>query len=672
MLQALTRAQAGLVERRARWEIFDDLLTALLSLTRSELGYLSEVVRGPDGSATLHTDAVACIAWDEEFRNRFREAPAAGLAALHLEGLAARVLAEGSEVVDDAPDQVAATDDPGDPSRPLHSMLGLPIYAGGELVGSVGVANRRGGYDSDLQQFLKPFLLTCANIIVSLRDGASRQRAEEALRENVGRFEAILDSAVDAIITISERGVIESVNKATELIFGYTAAELVGAKVNRLMAEPHRTEHDDYLRRHLQTGESKVIGRVREMTARRKDGSEFPIDLAVNRVDLDDRILFTGIVRDITDRRAHEVELRRVNVELARRVAELDAINRENALVGELASFLQAAETIEEVNGIFAAYVDRLLPGTCGALYWIDEYQLVRRAVRWGDWSAQAVFDKSACWALRRGEAHSVHRPDHPIDCRHWQEGPPQRSTCSPLVTRDGTVGVLCLDWSAARGAKRGEPLPCASLEACNGLVALLSERLGTAFSSIQLRQRMREESVRDPLTRLYNRRYMEGALREALLAAEESGRPFSLLMIDIDHFKRLNDTLGHDAGDLVLQQVSAALAGALRADDVVCRYGGEEFVVMMAGADQRRAVERAEQLRELVKAKVAHPGRLELGALTVSIGVAGLAEGDTAASLLGRADKALYQAKGQGRDRVVFAGQQRMEGAGEAVRIAS
>jgi diguanylate cyclase (GGDEF)-like protein len=171
------------------------------------------------------------------------------------------------------------------------------------------------------------------------------------------------------------------------------------------------------------------------------------------------------------------------------------------------------------------------------------------------------------------------------------------------------------------------------------------------------LRDALREMALRDGLTGLYNRRYLEDALNRELLRAERSGKPVSVVMIDIDHFKHFNDQFGHDAGDFVLSVVARAVTKCIRPSDIACRYGGEELAVVLSEADLECARERAEQMRLAIRdTNLTHLGQT-LPAPTASFGVAvHPVNGTTPADLLKAADQALYRAKQEGRDRVCVA----------------
>jgi two-component system cell cycle response regulator len=166
------------------------------------------------------------------------------------------------------------------------------------------------------------------------------------------------------------------------------------------------------------------------------------------------------------------------------------------------------------------------------------------------------------------------------------------------------------------------------------------------------------EMAVTDPLTGLHNRRYIASRLRQAMDMANNGGAPVSVMLADIDHFKRVNDTYGHEGGDIVLRDFAKRLGGALRALDLAARYGGEEFVIVMPGAGQAEAEAAAERLRAIIAAEPFDLGGGERMKVTVSIGVAQALREEEPESLMRRADQALYRAKADGRNRVEAADQ--------------
>jgi diguanylate cyclase (GGDEF)-like protein len=185
----------------------------------------------------------------------------------------------------------------------------------------------------------------------------------------------------------------------------------------------------------------------------------------------------------------------------------------------------------------------------------------------------------------------------------------------------------------------------------------MFAEQVGLSVANIRLREALRSQAIRDPLTNLYNRRYLEEMMERETRRAVRGEHGLGVLMLDLDHFKNFNDTHGHDAGDTVLRETAAFLLKSVRAEDIVCRFGGEEFVVILPVADVKATQARAERIRsKLRELSVMHQGQ-SLGTITVSIGVAELPQhGTSPRELLDAADAALYRAKREGRDRVMVA----------------
>ena len=225
---------------------------------------------------------------------------------------------------------------------------------------------------------------------------------------------------------------------------------------------------------------------------------------------------------------------------------------------------------------------------------------------------------------------------------------------CVPMMAHGEMMGLLCLSPGQDNASK---PFTTEQITSEERLARTLAEQSALALANLNMRDALKMQSIRDPLTGLFNRRYMEESLDRELRRAERKQFKLGILMIDVDHFKNLNDTFGHEAGDAVLRSFGTLLKDFFRAEDIVCRYGGEEFTVILPETSLAAATKRASELCVSTKQMVVQHRREVLRPVTISIGVAILGEhGTTAASLLSAADSALYQAKEQGRDRVITA----------------
>ena len=219
---------------------------------------------------------------------------------------------------------------------------------------------------------------------------------------------------------------------------------------------------------------------------------------------------------------------------------------------------------------------------------------------------------------------------------------------CMPMMAHGETLGLLCI--GADQFADRNKEFPEIQL------IRALAENSSLALANLKLREVLRSQSVRDPLTNLYNRRYMEEFLDGQLSRALRKKSSLALMMLDVDHFKTFNDTFGHDAGDMVLRTLGSILTTKLRKEDVICRFGGEEFAIILPDASAESALPRAEQLCAAIRETTLVFHEQPLPPVSISVGLAIFPEdGTTRESLLKSADAALYQAKSNGRDRVVM-----------------
>ncbi|EIM26568.1 diguanylate cyclase [Microvirga lotononidis] len=309
-----------------------------------------------------------------------------------------------------------------------------------------------------------------------------------------------------------------------------------------------------------------------------------------------------------------------------------------------MADMLQSAMGYEDANAVLRATAGRLLSGFGGALYIFNNSRdRLDLSTAWNvdgaEMSHPQVISPSQCWALKRGKPHTNCAIYGALRCSHTLDG--QSALEIPMLARGEVYGLLQIFSDDPTGA---------DLETIKPLAIALADSMSLALSSIALRERLRNQALRDPLTGLYNRRFMEEVLESFVLQAERRNAPMSAIMIDLDHFKKLNDQHGHAVGDAVLRDVAAAIMSELRKSDIACRYGGEELIVLLPDSDLVTARTKAEEIRN----RIADVSPVEGVAVSASLGVASIPQTSASpADLLTMADAALYKAKQEGRNRV-------------------
>ena len=335
--------------------------------------------------------------------------------------------------------------------------------------------------------------------------------------------------------------------------------------------------------------------------------------------------------------------------------------DRRSALMRQMSEMLEASASVEEALGVTSRYIQEMFPGTFGGVYLIRASRdLAEMATSWGadrPHPLPTAFGPDDCWALRRGQVHAVDTQRGGVVCRHTATPPPAATLCLPLTAQGETLGVLVLALPAA--AADGHAAPAASLvsDAMVALARAAGDRAGLAIANLKLTETLRAQSVRDPLTGVYNRRYLEETLEREIRRAERTHHTVGLIIFDIDGFKRFNDTFGHEAGDAYLRELGSLLRDRFRREDVVCRYGGDEFVIVLPEASLEVTMQRAQLLGEAVENLVVAYHGQPMGKATLSLGVAAFPKhGTTGETVLRGADAALYRAKQNGRARAELA----------------
>jgi PAS domain S-box-containing protein len=309
LLNTLSHVQSQFIAEANPALLFDGLLKNILELTESDYGFIGEVLQSASGEPYLKTHAITNIAWNEKWQDFYEVNATMGLEFHNLNTLFGVALTTGKTVISNKPSKDSRAGGLPEGHPDLKAFLGCPIYLKGKMIGMVGIANRPGGYDEQVVQYLDPILNTSASLIHAIHNQKRQELAERALRESQAKNKAVVDHIVDGIITIDEKGTIESFNPAAERLFGYKPEEVTGQNVKMLMPEPYCSEHDQYLQNYRETGVSKIIGIGREVVGLRKDGSTFPLDLGISEMYVGETRLFSGIVRDITERKEQEREI---------------------------------------------------------------------------------------------------------------------------------------------------------------------------------------------------------------------------------------------------------------------------------------------------------------------------------------------------------------------------
>jgi diguanylate cyclase (GGDEF)-like protein len=361
-------------------------------------------------------------------------------------------------------------------------------------------------------------------------------------------------------------------------------------------------------------------------------------------------VLFTLLLRDAFTRRGIARATQTLNQELAHSVKTLEDRAQETRLLTNARNELQLCVDVDQLYRAAVSGLAQLVPGTSGALCMINNSRhMVETPGTWGTGATgiPEVFASQTCCGLRAGTLRWRRPGLSEIHCDHFLGNPPESYLCIPMVAQGETIGFLYLETPTPQSVLLVEQ----RLEGVQQLLQLT----GMAVASLQLRTKLENQSIRDSLTGLFNRHFMQIALERELALAFRRQNTLAVMMLDVDHFKRFNDRFGHAAGDSVLKSVSTVFQTSIRTEDIACRYGGEEFSIILPDISPAGALDRAESIRLAIAAL--HWGTDSApGEVTISIGIAMYPkDGTDAEHLLRVADQALYRAKHAGRNQVIL-----------------
>jgi len=540
---------------------------------------------------------------------------------------------------------------------PFRRILGVPLTVGERVIGVITLTdeNEVGAFSEDDVRLASLFADQAAIAIenarlyeTSQRELADRKRAEEALRESEARNTAILNAVPDLMFLIARSGEFLNYNSNAPDKFYIPPQDIIGKNISVIFPPATAELCNEYIQKTLDTETMQIF--------------EYQLAMEKGIRTFEARLVVSGpnevlaIVRDVSERKQAEQVLKDTQEQLAQRVKELESRTQEITLLAELSNMLQICLHPLEAYTIVTQSATQLFPNTSGALLIQDSAHLwIEPRTVWGQ-SSNTIpsFMHDDCWAIRRSRPHLISDTRNGLVCRHVSNPPPASTLCVPVMSEGVIIGLLYME------THKSDPF---LTESEQQLAAAVADQIGLTLSNLQLRDNLHEQAIRDPLTTLYNRYYMQESLDRELRRAERSGHSVTLLMVDLDHLKAFNDRYGHLSGDEMLRGLGKLLKKMFRGGDILSRYGGDEFLLVLPETSIEIGLQRAEELRQNVKEMLIQVEDYPLQNLTISIGVSSWPQhGTTAADVLRAADKALYQAKMEGRDRAVVAEDQHNE----------
>lgn len=444
---------------------------------------------------------------------------------------------------------------------------------------------------------------------------------------------SLIEASLDPLVTISAGGKIMDVNKATEQATGISRDKLIGSDFSDYFTEPQKAR-DGY-----QLAFSQGMVRDYPLAICHVSGkiTDVLYNATVYRNEQGNIAGLFAAARDVT-------ALKKAQQELEEAILQMEVIR-------DMTDLLQSCQKLDEAYPIIKRGLIRLFPESCGGVYVANNSgNTLLLADSWGENEIESIFTPDECWAMRRGRIHiGLFENSLNPKCEHVkQDSDPY--LCIPLLAHAHGLGLIyiqCSDGCSDQSA----------LQRKLSIAETAADSARLALANLSLREELRALSVRDPLTGLFNRRFLEEALDREVVRMNRNGKMLAVAMLDIDHFKSFNDCYGHDTGDEVLKQVSQLMTGFRKGSDIVCRYGGEEFVIVLSEIRPETVFERMEKLRSMIEKLAINCGSHVLHQITVSIGVSLYpSDGDSRVKLINQADQALYEAKESGRNRVVMA----------------
>ena len=670
LLKEITDLQTNLLSGELTTDYFNLALTAFIRLTESEYGFIGEVLKDDQGKSYLKTFAISNIAWNAETREMYRSNGPAGFEFRNLDNLFGEVIKSNGPVVANNPAQDPRSGGLPEGHPPLRSFLGLPFMGIDGILGVLGVANRPMGYSEELMGFLKPLVTTVGSVIHGQRN--QRRTAEMETRINhLGRLQnEILQRADTTIIATDPDGLVTLFNQAAEYRLGYRQNEVVGKMSILNFHQSHELEAQANQPMYRSGGAGKnlfsvLVGKAqtgaterREWTYVAKNGQTFSALLAFSRLEDEQGNIsgYLAVGTDLTERKAHEATTL-ANSTLTMRLDQMKKREQESHILREGTEYLHCCETLIEGFSVVRRFFSELLSDAWLEMYKVhskDAYleRLSHEEDR-EEGKDQVLIPADQCWAMRAKRAHLSEVGGPGMICRHLSEESGKTAYCIPLMHGQDIFAVMTvyIDMNGHSSESESE----SSSRNFLSELSTMAHHFSVSLANVKLREKLQTQATRDYLTGLRNRREFRNRLNEFQSIWMRNRRNFSLLMLDIDCFKKINDGHGHDRGDEVIRTFSKVLKENIRDVDCLARLGGDEFALLLHETGKTGAVPKAERLRVLIEKTyfgIREP-------VTVSIGIAEFgSDAMQVSELVNAADRALYFAKRNGKNQVADAGQ--------------
>lgn len=531
----------------------------------------------------------------------------------------------------------------------IRNFVAVPSLLGENLLGQIAIANAPRDYTDRDQE-------VCERLALFYALAIQRQRAEETLSKSEQRFRDITENATEWVWEVDCQGKYTYSSPVVEKLLGYKPEEMLGKYFFDFFVPEEREELKDLT---LGAFGDKQPFRDLVNPNLRKNGEIVWLSTSgIPVLDASGNLLgYRGADIDITERKKAQEALENANIQLQALVQEAQERNSTMALLNDMSEMLQTCKNLEEAFSTIGHFVPKFFPNDAGSLYLLrNSKNLLSSVTAWGKSPpSEDMFAPDDCWAVRSGRSHQVEDPASGLHCKHITSPASLASgyLCIPLMAQGVSLGILHVQFLSCATRERETE----ELKAKQRLATAVAENLALALANLKLRETLQNQAIRDPLTGLYNRRYLEETMDREIIRSRRLKTPVGVVMMDLDHFKAFNDAFGHGAGDELLSALAHVITAGVRAEDIACRYGGEEFLLVLPGATLETTRERAENIRQAVKAlQVKYQGRF-LRSTTISLGVAIFPDqGQTAEEVITAADTALYRAKQAGRDRVEIA----------------